>query len=362
MLDDFLSETSVGKDAKAPPAPSAALEAFRSESELAGSATTVTFEREATDVVGSVALLRALDSPAPPTGRSAWHNAKKLAAAAALGIALGAVVGFSAFGRDASQEPQHSALVTTSQPAQSPPASTSDGGVAPTLLAAPEAPTAPSLSEPIPSQTARPTPQADRQLQTASEATLRRDEASPRTSAVAASTTRPASTSASVEPSPLPSSTVVTEPLRLEPLVLQPSAAPSATIAEPSERAAVAATPDRVSVVATSTNDQTAIDDVLTHYRTAYETRNASAVKRVWPAANEAALAKAFANLESQSVSFYGCRTNIEDSTARASCDGQVSYVARRGSRNSRTEHRNWTFVLRRTSGDDWRIDEVQIR
>jgi hypothetical protein len=100
----------------------------------------------------------------------------------------------------------------------------------------------------------------------------------------------------------------------------------------------------------------------LSHYRAAYETRNAGAVKQVWPAANEAALAKAFANLESQSLSFYGCRTSIEDSTARASCDGQVSYVARLGSRNSRTEHRNWTFVMRRTSGNGWRIDEVQIR
>lgn len=144
--------------------------------------------------------------------------------------------------------------------------------------------------------------------------------------------------------------------------MLQPSAAPAAATTAAPPEAPVAATPDRVSVVATSTNDQNAIDDVLSHYRAAYETRDAGAVKRVWPAANEAALAKAFANLEAQSVSFYGCRTSIEDSSARASCDGQVSYVARLGSRNSRTEHRNWTFVLRRTSADGWRIDEVQIR
>ena len=109
-------------------------------------------------------------------------------------------------------------------------------------------------------------------------------------------------------------------------------------------------------------NDQAAIDDILSRYRAAYETRDAEAVKRVWPRANEPALAKAFADLESQNLAFYGCRTSIEDSTARASCDGQVSYVARLGSKNRRTQHRNWTFTLRRTSRDDWQIDEVQIR
>lgn len=109
-------------------------------------------------------------------------------------------------------------------------------------------------------------------------------------------------------------------------------------------------------------DDQAAIDDVLSRYRAAYETRDAGAVKRVWPGANESALAKAFADLESQNLAFYGCRTSIEDSTARASCAGQVSYVARLGDQNSRTQQRNWTFTLRRTSRDDWQIDEVQIR
>src|SRR5688572_24017416 len=117
MLDDFSSETSVGSEANAPP-PTFTLEAFRSESELAVSATPVTFERHATDVFERIALLDPLDVPAPPTRRAArlgaWQDAKKLAAAAVLGIALGAIVGFSAFDRDVSQATRPPSAVATS--------------------------------------------------------------------------------------------------------------------------------------------------------------------------------------------------------------------------------------------------------
>jgi hypothetical protein len=351
MLDDFLSESPVSSEAKPPP-PTFALEAFRSESELAVSATPVTFERDATDVVDRIALLRALEPQAAPArrpaGSPAWHDAKKLAAAAALGIALGTVVGFSAFDRDASQGSRPLSSVATSQTVETSPASVSNSLV----------PAGSQLTEAKALNASSPTtPQTNPQLQTASEPAVQSAAAAVRTSEPPTlATASPAATS--TESLPVSSLTAITESQRPQPAMPQPSAAPDA--------GAVAATPEPVNAVAASivprTNDQDAIDDVLSRYRAAYATRNAGAVKQVWPAANEPALAKAFANLESQDVSFYGCRTSVDDSTARASCDGQVSYVARRGSRNSRTEHRSWTFVLRRTSGDDWRIDEVQIR
>jgi hypothetical protein len=105
-----------------------------------------------------------------------------------------------------------------------------------------------------------------------------------------------------------------------------------------------------------------AIDAVLTRYQAAYGNRDAAAVKQLWPSANQAALAKAFANLESQNLAFYSCKTTIEGSTARASCGGQMSYVPRVGTGSSRTQHRDWSFTLSRNSADGWQIDGVQIR
>jgi hypothetical protein len=105
-----------------------------------------------------------------------------------------------------------------------------------------------------------------------------------------------------------------------------------------------------------------AIDAVLSRYQAAYGNRDAAAIKQLWPSANQAALAKAFANLESQNLAFYSCKTTIEGSTAHAWCGGQMSYVPRVGTGSSRTQHRDWTFTLSRNSADGWQIDGVQIR
>ena len=109
-------------------------------------------------------------------------------------------------------------------------------------------------------------------------------------------------------------------------------------------------------------DEEAAIGAVLDRYQTAYGKRDAAAVKQIWPSANQAALAKAFANLESQNLAFYSCKTTIEGPTARTSCGGQMSYVARVGNGSSRTQHRDWTFTLSRRATDDWQIDGVVIR
>jgi hypothetical protein len=100
---------------------------------------------------------------------------------------------------------------------------------------------------------------------------------------------------------------------------------------------------------------------VIDRYRSAYSELDAGAVKHVWPTASEAALAKAFANLDSQNLAFYQCETTVAGATATARCDGQVSYVGRVGPRQPRTQNREWTFTLKKAAGA-WVIERVQIR
>ena len=150
-------------------------------------------------------------------------------------------------------------------------------------------------------------------------------------------------------------------PVVLEPLLdaPQPALVPAAVIAPAPasvERVEHAPVPSRVAI------DREAIQNVLGQFRAAYADLDARAVKQVWPSASEAALAKAFANLESQDVAFYGCDTTISVETARAACEGQVSYVGRVGPRQPRTQDREWTFTLRKVEGDRWQIDRVQVR
>jgi hypothetical protein len=103
------------------------------------------------------------------------------------------------------------------------------------------------------------------------------------------------------------------------------------------------------------------IENVLNRYGSAYSNLDARAVKQVWPTATEATLAKAFAGLESQNLGFYQCDTTVSGATARATCDGQVSYVGRVGPKQPRTENRQWVFTLAKTDGF-WKIERVQVR
>lgn len=171
---------------------------------------------------------------------------------------------------------------------------------------------------------------------------------------VAAPPPAPVSLSAEPAPASLDAPSLVAAPNRID-VGRAAAAAPAATAAAASPAPAVPAAVE-------PPNQAAAIDAVLDRYQAAYGNRDAAAVKRLWPSANQAALAKAFANLESQNLAFYSCKTTIEGSTARASCGGQMSYVARVGSGSSRTQHRDWTFTLSRNATDNWQIDGVVIR
>ena len=122
----------------------------------------------------------------------------------------------------------------------------------------------------------------------------------------------------------------------------------------PPRAAAPTAAPPRV-------DEEGAIRATLGQYRDAYERLDASAAKRVWPGVDERALSRAFANLESQSITFDNCKTTVSGAAAVASCRGTATFIGRIGSRNSQTQSREWTFKLQK-AGSGWEVQSVQVR
>jgi len=148
-------------------------------------------------------------------------------------------------------------------------------------------------------------------------------------------------------------------PLAPAPAEPQPIPAPVKTEARAESASPLA--PPVAPAAPPSVDERPAIDSVINRYRSAYSELDAGAVKHVWPTASEAALARAFANLDSQNLAFYQCETAVAGATATARCDGQVSYVGRVGPRQPRTQNREWTFTLKKAAGG-WVIERVQIR
>ena len=109
----------------------------------------------------------------------------------------------------------------------------------------------------------------------------------------------------------------------------------------------------------TPRSDNTRVTQVLNQYARAYGQLDPSAARAVWPSVDERALARAFASLESQDVNFDKCDIDIKGTQASASCSGTASYVGKVGSRQARTEPRQWNFELA-LHGDDWKIEKAQ--
>jgi hypothetical protein len=106
--------------------------------------------------------------------------------------------------------------------------------------------------------------------------------------------------------------------------------------------------------------DETRVTQVLNQYAHAYGQLDATAARAVWPTVDERALARAFAGLESQALSFDACDVSVRGTTATASCRGTASYVGKVGSREQHTEPRQWTFQLRREGEDAWKIQKAE--
>ena len=103
------------------------------------------------------------------------------------------------------------------------------------------------------------------------------------------------------------------------------------------------------------------VTQTLYQYARAYGLLDAGAARAVWPSVDERALARAFAGLESQSLLFDSCDIDVRGATATASCRGLASYVGKVGSRELRTEARQWRFTLR-LDGEAWKIESAETR
>ena len=106
-------------------------------------------------------------------------------------------------------------------------------------------------------------------------------------------------------------------------------------------------------------DDNLLVKQALQRYRTAYEGLDAQSAHAVWPAVNQAALARAFDGLESQSLTFDACDVRVRGESATATCQGSARYVPKIGSREPRIEPRVWNFSLHKAGGD-WKIDTAR--
>ena len=93
----------------------------------------------------------------------------------------------------------------------------------------------------------------------------------------------------------------------------------------------------------------------LQRYRHAYEGLDAQSAHAVWPAVNQAALARAFDGLASQAITFDQCDVQVRGAVASATCRGTARYVPKIGNRDPRVEPRVWNFGLKKDGGE-WKI------
>lgn len=100
---------------------------------------------------------------------------------------------------------------------------------------------------------------------------------------------------------------------------------------------------------------------MLDRYRLAFSNLSVDGLGTVWRTADTKALARAFDQLEKQSVEFDACQIEIYGELADASCSGRTSFVPKIGARTPRVESRRWSFRLVRT-GAGWIIDRVESR
>jgi hypothetical protein len=154
----------------------------------------------------------------------------------------------------------------------------------------------------------------------------------------------PATPRATVEASAIPSAAA--EPVT--PLAAASSIAESTRARETTP--AVVAVPDDQRIAA-----------LLKRFTDAYTQLNATAAKAVWPSVDGRALARAFDELESQSIAFDDCTVRLSGADARAACVGNLTYVPKIGRRSARTVKQHWNFVMSKNS-EGWTILDAQMR
>jgi len=176
---------------------------------------------------------------------------------------------------------------------------------------------------------------------------------------------RPAATSGiaprqAVAVTPAPSAVTPTIAATIPQPTPVPAAAPPPPVATVARGASAVTVPS--APIPSGRLDESRVTQVINQYARAYGRLDASAARAVWPSVDERALARAFASLESQDVSFDNCDVSVSGATATASCRGHASFVGKVGSREPRTERRQWTFELRRDGSDAWKIENAQAQ
>ena len=128
-----------------------------------------------------------------------------------------------------------------------------------------------------------------------------------------------------------------------------------------SPRSNAALNPAPAAAVPAIANDEQLVRQTLQRYRAAYSGLDARSAQAVWPDVNEAALARAFGELQAQELTFADCAVEMRGAAATAVCRGSARYVPKIGSREPRLEARTWNFSLRKT-GTDWQIASALAR
>jgi tetratricopeptide (TPR) repeat protein len=126
------------------------------------------------------------------------------------------------------------------------------------------------------------------------------------------------------------------------------------TVTAPADVIAPGSVPAAVTV-----NDDQLVREALQRYRSAYEGLDAASAHDIWPAVDQAALARAFDGLASQALTFQDCAVAIEGAAATATCRGTTQYVPKVGSRVPRVEPRRWNFSLRKRAAG-WQIENAR--
>ena len=114
------------------------------------------------------------------------------------------------------------------------------------------------------------------------------------------------------------------------------------------------------SVVGIFSLDEPAVRNVLSEFQSAYERLDVAAAKDLWPSVDERALAKAFGDLESQTIGLNNCRVQLAAAAALAYCSGRATYVGRLGNK-LQSRQLNWSFSLEKAPRG-WQIRSVETR
>jgi hypothetical protein len=107
--------------------------------------------------------------------------------------------------------------------------------------------------------------------------------------------------------------------------------------------------------------ETSAIETVLSRYRTAFNALDATAARQVWPTVDARALGRAFDRLQEQEVTFDRCVIDVTGVQAEAACSGTARYVPRVGRRTLQVDARQWRFSLTKTA-EGWSIAGVDAR